>query len=438
MDIAIISEHASPIGALGGTDAGGQNVYVAQLAKNLSKLGHKVEVFTRWETPDTPVIQDLSEGFRLVNVPAGPARPVAKENILPLMSEFTEFMIDYIQARRKKFDMIHANFFMSGIVAADLKELLQIPFIITFHALGKIRKIHQKDKDAFPVERGELEERVVRESDRIIAECPQDLEDLLTYYEADIEKIDIIPCGFDSNEMFPVDKAASRMALGLHPSEKIVLHVGRMVPRKGADNVILGFARYIRARKEKNIRLIIVGGESIKPDPKETPEIGRLMEIAKEEGVSERVLFTGSRSRQKLKTYYSAADVFVTTPWYEPFGITPVEAMACGTPVIGSDVGGIKFSIGHGETGLLIPPQDPAALEQALAMILDNEELRLRYGKRSIERVNRLFRWDMMAKQIEEVMETKVLRLNPGLHVQESVLIFQAAEASIKRSIASI
>jgi D-inositol-3-phosphate glycosyltransferase len=435
MDIAIISEHASPVGALGGTDAGGQNVYVAQLAKHLSKLGHRVEVFSRRETPDIPITQDLKEGFRLVNVPAGPPQPIPKEKILPYMDEFTSYMESYILGRGKKFDVVHANFFMSGLVAADLKIKTGIPFIITFHALGKIRKVHQGNRDTFPQERTFIEDRVVAEADRIIAGCPQDLEDLLTYYNADIEKIDVIPCGFDSHEIYPVGKHAARATLGLDPHEKIVLHVGRMVPRKGADNIIRGFAQYVKESSGR-ARLVIVGGESDRPDPEQTPELGRLMEIAREEKIQDLVLFTGSRSRKKLKIYYSAADVFVTTPWYEPFGITPIEAMACGTPVIGSAVGGIKFTVGHGETGLLVPSKDPAALKSALMKILHNDSLRARFSKKSIERVNRMFRWDMMAKQIVKVIETKIQGQENKI-IPDSLLVYQAAETVMRNNLFS-
>ena len=402
MDIAIISEHASPIGAIGGTDAGGQNVYVAQLASHLTKLGHRVEVFTRREAPDVPIIQDLKEGYRLVNVTAGPAQAIAKEKILSYMDEFTIHVIHYIQKREAKFDLIHANFFMSGLVAAEIKRTLGIPFAITFHALGRVRRLHQGDKDGFPEERTQIEDRLVAQADRIVAECPQDFEDLSLLYNADIDKMEIIPCGFDPSEVYPVDKTLARLALGLSPDEGIVLHVGRMVPRKGADNIIRGFAKFIR-EAQKPARLVIVGGESSRPDPKLTPEIGRLLNIAKEEGVLDLVLFTGRRSRKKLKTFYSAADVFVTTPWYEPFGITPVEAMACGTPVIGSAVGGIKHTVSHEETGLLVPPKDPTALKEALLKMMNNDSLRKKFSRKCIQRVNQLFRWDLMTKQMEQL-----------------------------------
>src|SRR5205814_8009319 len=150
---------------------------------------------------------------------------------------------------------------------------------------------------------------------------------------------------------------------GFHPHDPLVLHVGRIVPRKGIDTVVAGFARLVHEHGIR-ARLVIVGGETADADPSATPEIGRLQEIARAEGVGDRILFAGRQSRDRLKLYYSAADVFVTTPWYEPFGITPLEAMACATPVVGSNVGGIKFTVRDGETGYLVPPGNPEALAE--------------------------------------------------------------------------
>src|SRR5690554_843057 len=375
MEIAIISEHASPLSAIGGKDAGGQNIYVAQLAKHLASLGHQVEVFTRKESENEPVIVETEDGYRVINVIAGPQRPLDKENILPYMNEFSRFMMDYIKEHQKNIDVVHANFWMSGIVAMELKRELKIPFAITFHALGRVRRLHQGKHDGFPDERFHYEDLIVKYADMIIAECPQDEEDLLHLYKADAGRIKIIPCGFDSEEMFPLDKEEAKSSLGIDPRVSVILHLGRIVPRKGADNVIRGFAHYLKSTS-KECKLIIVGGESDEPCPVITPELGRLQLIAQEEGVSEKVLFTGRRSRPYLKHYYSAADVFVTTPWYEPFGITPLEAMACATPVIGANVGGIKYSIVHGKTGLLVPPNDPHALKKALVKILNNSSYR--------------------------------------------------------------
>lgn len=407
MNIAIISEHASPINAIGGTDSGGQNVYVAQLAKHLVRRGHTVDVYTRRDSASLPMIMDLDEGYRLINVPAGPPAPVPKEQILPFMKDFTDFLMAFMKTTSTEYDVVHGNFWMSGLVAADLKQQLNIPFAITFHALGRVRRLYQRDNDKFPDQRFEIEDRVVREADLIIAECPQDYEDLLQLYEADENKITIIPCGFDENEMHPVSKTTAREEIGIDKDMDLILHLGRMVPRKGADNVIRGFSHYLKETRKKT-KLLIVGGETEYPDPVATPEIGRLQLLAKEEGVSDHVIFTGQRNRRSLKHYFSAADVFVTTPWYEPFGITPVEAMACGTPVIGSSVGGIKYTVRHGVTGLLVPPEDPIALKNALSGILKDVSIRNFFSRKSIERANLHFRWDIMARKMDEAITNKI------------------------------
>lgn len=421
MDIAIISEHASPIGALGGKDAGGQNVYVAQLATHLARKGHTVEVFTRRESSVLPMVQDLKEGFRLVNVPAGPARTIAKEKLLPYMASFTNFVLSYISKRNKKFDIIHSNFWMSGLIAADIKKTLNIPFVITFHALGRVRRMHQGSLDGFPDIRFEVEDRVVAEADGIVAECPQDFEDLQSLYKAPKNSMTVIPCGFDPKEMNALDKNEARKILGLDPQDEVILHLGRMVPRKGADNVIRGFAHYVKATFKKS-KLIIVGGESDRPDPRKTPEIGRLMQIAQEEGVTDNVLFAGRCSRKNLKFYYCAADVFVTTPWYEPFGITPVEAMACGTPVIGSSVGGIKFTVKHGETGLLVPPNEPRILGEALLTLLTNDEFKQSCSIKSHARAHNLFKWETMVDQIESFLFSRISKSQVKAEVTQTLM----------------
>jgi glycosyltransferase involved in cell wall biosynthesis len=195
----------------------------------------------------------------------------------------------------------------------------------------------------------------------MIAECPQDREDLISLYQADPDRITIIPCGFDTAEFWPITKTRARLTLGLPLEEGLVVQIGRLVPRKGVDNVIRAFALMVKQSSHPT-RLLIVGGESEVPDPELTSEIGRLQAIAQELGVADQIIFVGRKGRDVLKYYYSAADVFVTTPWYEPFGITPLEAMACGTPVVGANVGGIKFTVRDRETGYLVPPNDPETL----------------------------------------------------------------------------
>jgi glycosyltransferase involved in cell wall biosynthesis/phosphoheptose isomerase len=400
--IALISEHASPLSLLGGVDCGGQNLYVAKVAKALSSLGYTVDVFTRRDDDALPDMVEWEQGIRVCYVPAGPARSIRKEDLYPFMEEFTEYMVRFCRHQRKAYDLVHANFWMSGLVAAEMKRRLGIPFVITFHALGRVRRLHQQHADGFPDVRFAVEDRLVAEADRLIAEAPQDAGDLIRLYGADPSRIVIVPCGFDPEELWPLDKASARTTIGLPPEEGMILHVGRMVPRKGIDTVIRGYARFV-ADQDAPPRLVIVGGESDEPDPERTPEIGRLVRLAAELGVQENIRFVGRRGRSQLKYYYSAADMFVTTPWYEPFGITPLEAMACGTPVIAANVGGLKFSVRDGETGYLVPPGDPEALAERFRLLYSSPALLRVFGQQGIQRVNELFTWSTVAEGLSRV-----------------------------------
>ncbi|GAB1541730.1 hypothetical protein NUACC21_44020 [Scytonema sp. NUACC21] len=441
--IALISEHASPLGSFGGADSGGQNVYVGQLAKNLAALGYKVDVFTRRDSHELPEIIEWMSSVRIINVPAGPPMYVRKEDMLPYMEEFTTYVLNFCQnasygtsqipvsRSRYKYDLIHANFWMSALVAAEIKRVLGIPFIVTFHALGRVRRFWQGDADEFPDERFAIEDRIVKEADHIIAECPQDEEDLRKLYCARKENITIIPCGFDASEFWQVDKIAARKKLGLSPHENLILQLGRLVPRKGVDTAIRAFGRVLQ-QYQIPARLLIVGGESEAPDPNITPEISRLQAVALEEGIEPHVTFVGRRGREIIKYYYCASDVFITTPWYEPFGITPLEAMACGTPVIGSKVGGIKFTVKDSETGYLVPPNNPDAIAERIAYLFKNPQVRDRLSHQAIQRVNELFTWKKVTNAVASLYE-KVLS-----HQQRTIFLSPTAPHSSSFSSSSL
>ncbi|WP_420476709.1 glycosyltransferase family 4 protein [Noviherbaspirillum sp. ST9] len=402
--IALISEHASPLALIGSTDSGGQNVYVAQLAKQLARLGYLVDIFTRRDSEFQEQVVDWVPGVRVVHVPAGPAHYVPKEAMLPFMEQFGRFVIRFARRQKLPYDLMHANFFMSGMVARQVRKSLGIPFVMTFHALGRVRRLNQKEADAFPDIRFAIEERLMQEADRIIAECPQDQADMEQLYDAPTERIDIVPCGFDPDEFWPVTLDA-RQQLGLGQDEFIVLQLGRMVPRKGVDNVIRAIA-ILKHQYQVRARLLVVGGNAEQPDPIATPELGRLMALAQALNVEDAVTFTGQRRREQLRYYYSAANVFVTTPWYEPFGITPVEAMACGTPVVGTAVGGIKTTVVDGETGCLVPPNDPEALAEKLAWLQRHPHIAQRMGWAGMRRAYQHFTWRNVATHVAAVYES--------------------------------
>src|SRR5437588_5063154 len=270
--IALISEHASPLGLLGGVDSGGQNVYVGQVARNLAAIGYDVDVFTRRDNDLLPEVAEWVNGVRIVHVDAGPPERLPKEQLVALMPKFTSQVLRFVRRRRPTYDVVHANFFMSGLVAAEIKASLGIPFVVTFHALGRVRRAHQGAADQFSDERFAIEDRCVAEADHIIAECPQDEEDLVNLYNADPSRVSIIPCGFDPGEFWPISKPLARTVMGYSADERIVLQLGRMVPRKGVDNSIRGFARFVQADPTP-ARQQIVGRESDEPDGSLTPAL---------------------------------------------------------------------------------------------------------------------------------------------------------------------
>jgi glycosyltransferase involved in cell wall biosynthesis len=400
--IALISEHASPLAELGSVDAGGQNVYVAQIAAELGRRGYRVDVFTRRDDERLAPVVKWRPNVQVVHVPAGPARFVEKEKLLPFMAEFGRYVAQFCRSQSAPYDMAHANFFMSGMVALQLKRRLRIPFAMTFHALGLVRRRHQGASDGFDDRRFEIEARIMAEADAIVAECEQDERDMIELYGALPRKIECVPCGFDPQEFWPVKDARAR--LGVARDEFVVLQLGRMVARKGVDNVIRAVGVLDRAHGIR-ASLWVVGGNTSRPDAVSTPELGRLMRIAQTEGVADRVTFTGSRPRSVLRTYYSAADVFVTTPWYEPFGITPLEAMACARPVIGAAVGGLKSTIVDGRTGCLVPANDPHALAERLAALHADPRLARRMGRSGRRRAVSRYTWRSIVDELVRVYE---------------------------------
>jgi D-inositol-3-phosphate glycosyltransferase len=403
LKIALVSEHASPLAAPGSIDSGGQNVYVAHLATELARLGYEVDVFTRRDSISQKEVVCWRDRVRVIHVNAGPPRTIPKEQLLPYMSTFARFMIEFARNEETVYDLLHANFFMSGLVAQQVKQALGIPYLITFHALGLIRRLCQGAADGFPAERIAIEKALMQDADRIVAECPQDRLDMERHYGASRRNIDIVPCGFDPHELRPMREQA-RQRLGLSADEFVVLQLGRMVPRKGVDNVIESLA-VLRDQHHIRARLLVVGGDAPNQPLENCPELARLMALSASLGLQSQVDFIGQKARNELSLYYSAANVFVTTPWYEPFGITPLEAMACATPVIGSAVGGIKTTVLEGNTGYLVPPKNPQALAERLALLHDDPEHARALGEAGCRHVHQFYTWKSVAERIAAIYE---------------------------------
>ena len=390
MRLALISEHASPLAALGGEDSGGQNVYVAELARHLGARGHDVDVFTRRDSKLLPEVVHFDERVRVVNLSAGPAESVPKDELFPLIGKFRDAFYRFARREPAAYDLVHANFWMSGWVACEAKRDLGLPFAQTFHALGEIKKREQGDADTSPPERQATELRILEEAGVVLATCPAEVEDLTILYGAQHSQLALVPCGVDVEKFRAVDRREARKELSL-AEKPTVVYVGRLVPRKGVDTLIEAFALL---PGELDAQLVVVGGE---PGVHESPEIKRLSALASKLGVEERVVFTGSRPQRDLYRYYGAADVSVTVPHYEPFGMTPLEAMACATPVIGSRVGGIKTSVADGKTGFLVPPKNAETLANRLLRLLSDENLRTRMGRAARRRIEEHYTWERIA-----------------------------------------
>lgn len=420
--IAFISEHASPVALLGGEDAGGQNVYVDEVSRHLAeRAGYQVDIFTRCDDFDAPDVVDWAPGVRVINLKIGPPRFLLKDELWPLMPQFCDAVVDFARQMGAHYDLIHSNFWMSGWAATNLKHRLgsqnqPVPVVHIFHAMGLTKRRHQGDADTSPAERIAVERQVIREVDRLIAQCPSERDELVNDYAAAGAKVAVIPSGVDVQRFRPLPQAEARRLVNrslppesrLDPHTFTIVYVGRMVRRKGVRNAVRGLAHLLHECGNgalPPIRFLIVGGESADPDPETTPEIGALQALARELGVAQHLTFTGHRQAQELCHYYSAGDVAVTTPWYEPFGLTPLEAMACGRPVIGSAVGGIKFTVLDRETGFLVPPQDPHALADSLYRIITNKELRHKMGRTARRRVEEQFTWPTVARRTATLYE---------------------------------
>lgn len=424
--IGMISEHASPAALIGGEDAGGQNVYVDEVSRHLARLGYSVDVFTRRNRCDLPEVIHWAPGVRVINLDAGEPRAVPKDELWPVMPAFVQDFLRFMLRDGVRYDLLHGNFWMSGWAAVQLARRLHVPTTQTFHALGVTKRRQQGDADSSPTERVRIERQIVQRMSRLIAQCPCERAELLHDYGADSGKIDLVPAGVNTNRFRPVERGPARTFVGIESDVPVIAYIGRLLPRKDVRNIVraLGILKTRIQQGRTTLtqvpKLLVVGGESPEPDPVRTPEIGGLQRLASELGVREDVVFTGQEHPDNLCFYYSAADAVVTTPWYEPFGLTPLEAMACKRPVIGSSVGGLRFTISDNQTGYLVPPRDPETLSNRLERMLGHPDVTAQMGQLAYQRIHREFRWDVVAERIaghydEMLSGTRTPRLSGGM-----------------------
>lgn len=412
----MISEHASPVALLGGVDAGGQNVYVDAVSRHVGSHGYAADVFTVWNDPELPEVIELTDTVRVINV-AVSDRPQHKDALWPFMPAFRDGIRDFATRSAQPYDVIHGNFWMSGWVAAELRDVWSVPAIEIFHATGITKRREQGDADTSPGDRIDAEREIVQRVDHMIAQCPAERDELLDDYGADAAQISLIPSAVDIDRYRPIPQDAARSRLGLDREAELIVYVGRVIPRKDIRNVVRALAHLRATRQARGDHslptLLIVGGETAEPDIQATPEIGVLQDLAAELGVGDQIHFMGRHQPADLHLWYSAADVAVTTPWYEPFGLTPLEAMACGTPVVGSAVGGIAFTIADGETGFLVPPRDPEALACRFDTLLSDAALRRRMGEAGVARVVQFFSWSRVGAETAALYD-RALNCHPA------------------------
>ncbi|RAS70388.1 glycosyltransferase involved in cell wall biosynthesis [Lentzea atacamensis] len=385
MRIAMVSEHASPLAALGGTDVGGQNVHVAALAAALVRRGHEIAVYTRRDAPALPQRVDTSDGYEVVHVPAGPAEQIPKDDLLPHITDFSRSLMHDWQAWRP--DVVHSHFWMSGLASVLATRRHQVPVVHTYHALGTVKRRYQGARDTSPANRIAVERLIGQEVAAIAATCDDEVEELMVM-GLKRSKITVVPCGVDTKLFESVGPVAART-----PPNRIV-SVGRLVPRKGFDDLIAALALV------PDTELVIAGGP---PDLQADPEAQRLLAFAEARGVADRVHLIGHVARTDMPALLRSADVVACVPWYEPFGIVPLEAMACGVPVVASAVGGLTDTVVHGVTGVLTPPRDPKALGRVLRRLLADRSRRMAFGIAGQDRVDARYTWDGVAARAELV-----------------------------------
>ncbi|MFZ1041678.1 MAG: glycosyltransferase [Anaerolineales bacterium] len=405
--IAMLSYHTCPLAILGGKDTGGMNVYVRDLTRELGCMGIHVDVFTRSQDEHVPhVLHDLGYGNRVVHVPAGPEVPLAKRELTNYLPQFVEGIKAFAAEKGIHYDLIHSHYWMSGLAAESLSDAWGgTPIVHMFHTLGEMKnRVAQSDEERESPERIAGEKRVLARADRVVTATLAERTQLRFLYKADDRKLITIPPGVDTSHFYPIPSDEAKAFIGLRPDNRMILFVGRIEPLKGVDTLIRAMSCLKLMDSNRPVDLAIIGGEPDVSPEQRTSEMARLQKLCDELAMGRTVVFLGKRGQDTLPYYYSAAEVLVMPSHYESFGMVALEAMACGTPVIASEVGGLGFLVQNGKTGYTIPNGDPEVLCDKLSTLLNDPSLREAMGRRAAEYAQS-YTWDKIAAQIVKVYQ---------------------------------
>ncbi len=404
--LAVLSLHTSPLAQPGTGDGGGMNVYVRELSSALARAGVVCDVFTRAWDDELPVTVNIEPGLRVHHVSAGPPRPMAKEALPGVIEEFADGVLKRMQTSEVfgtdedlPFDAVHANYWLSGVAGHTIKHRLDLPLVSTFHTLDRVKaeaSPEEVEADA-PHQRAEAEATTVRCSDTILASCSVEAAQLIELYGADPSRIRIVAPGVDHAFFGPGDRPQARRALGLPSTGPLLLFVGRIQPLKGASVAVRALAAL--GPDHADARLVVVGGPS---GPHGEAEVERLVTLVHELGVGAQVTFVSPRPHELLSTYYRAADVCLVPSRSESFGLVALEAAACGTPVVASDVGGLSSLVDHGRTGYLVDDPTAEAFAAWVRQILAEPVLGERLGTGAVLRARR-YTWARAAHLLREI-----------------------------------
>ncbi|MDJ0796460.1 MAG: glycosyltransferase family 1 protein [Calothrix sp. MO_167.B12] len=397
--IALISVHGDPAIEIGKEEAGGQNVYVRHVGESLAQLGWQVDMFTRRVNLEQDKIVNHHPNCRTIRLEAGSTEFVPRDHIFGHLPEFVDNFLEFQQENGITYPLVHTNYWLSGWVGRQLQEMQGSKQIHTYHSLGVVKYNTTQKRPAIANTRLAIEKQVLERAETVVATSPQEKEHMRSLVSGK-GNIDVIPCGTNIQLFGGVDKQSARAQLGIDPQTKVVLYVGRFDPRKGIETLVRAVGKS-GLRQSQNIQLIIGGGS--RPGHSDGNERDRIEQIVTELGMGEMTQFAGRLSQKVLPIYYTAADVCVVPSHYEPFGLVAIEAMASGTPVVASDVGGLQFTVVNEETGLLAPPQDADAFAVAIDRILNNPQWRDRLGVAARKRVESKFSWDGVAAQLSEL-----------------------------------